>query len=160
MFDLTDPDNGRKKTAAKRKEQVEGILKIVEDRLGRKVNTAAFAIVGDFNDYPSTDSSLKEMFETKWLKNVVDNLPSAERWTHFWDNNRIPEEERYKQLDYIWLSKALANANESVKPIINRQGLSTKAKNPLIKKRYPEIEDSTKSIAASDHCCVSVKIEI
>lgn len=160
MFDLTDPVNGRKNTAAKRREQVKGILKIIEDRLGDEVDKTAFAIVGDFNDYPSTDSSLKKMFETTWIKNVVENLPVAERWTHFWDNNKLIEEEKYKQLDYIWLSKAVVDANPSVKPIINRQGLSKKAKNPLIKKRYPEIEDASSTIAASDHCSVSVKIEL
>jgi endonuclease/exonuclease/phosphatase family metal-dependent hydrolase len=157
MFDLANPDTGRKNTAAKRKEQVKGIQTIVEDRLGTTLNTAAFAILGDFNDYPSSDSSLKKLFESEYVKNVIDQLPEAEKWTHFWDNSKLPEEEKYKQLDYIWLSKAVVDANPSLKPVINRQGLSKKAKNPLIKKRYPEIEEGRAGIAASDHCSVSVK---
>lgn len=160
MFDLTDPDNGRAKSAAKRMEQVDGILKIVNDKMGRKTSTAAFAIVGDFNDYPSGDSSLKKLFKTKWLQNIVDNLPAEERWTHFWDNTKLKEEERYCQLDYIWLSKGLMKLNANVLPVINRKGLSRKAKHPVITSRYPEIETSDKIISASDHCSVAVTISI
>ncbi len=157
MFDRADPVNGRAKTADKRKEQVSALLRILLDRFGRKNSTAAFAMVGDFNDYPSGDSSLKELFETKWLSNVVDLLPVEERWTHFWDNNKLSEAERYCQLDYLWMSKGIMKLNAGTLPIINRKGLSKKAKHPVIGKRYPEIEESTKVIAASDHCSVAYK---
>lgn len=159
MFDLTNPKDGRANTASRRKLQVDALLQIVEERLKKKVNTAAFAIVGDFNDYPSTDSSLKKLFDTSWLTNVVDRLPKEEKWTHFWDNNKLPEEERYKQLDYLWISKMLAKNNPAVLPIINRRGLSKKATHKSIPKRYPEIEESKPSIYASDHCSISMKLE-
>jgi endonuclease/exonuclease/phosphatase family metal-dependent hydrolase len=158
MFDRADPVNGRKNTAAKRIEQVDGVLKIIQDRLKRRTSTAAFAVVGDFNDYPSADCSLIKMFKTKWLYNVVDNLALAERWTHYWHNTKLKEEERYKQLDYIWISKALVKANPNVQAVINRRGLSKKAKHHLIKKRYPEITSTTKDVAASDHCSVAVTL--
>lgn len=158
MFDRSDPANGRKKTAAKRIEQVEGILKIIQDRVKRKTSTAPFAVVGDFNDYPSEDCSLAKMFKTKWLYNVIDNLPLGERWTHYWHNTKLIEQERYAQLDYIWISKALVKANDGVQPVINRRGLSKKATHALIKNRYTEITTSTKDIAASDHCSISVTL--
>ncbi|WP_207496808.1 endonuclease/exonuclease/phosphatase family protein [Aridibaculum aurantiacum] len=158
MFDMSNPANGRAISASRRIEQVDGILKIVQDRLKRRVSTAAFAIVGDFNDYPSEDSSLEKLFKTKWLYNVVENLPAEERWTHFWDTTKVQEADRYSQLDYVWLSKRLVKANPGVLPVINRKGLSKKAQHPLIKSRYPEIINSNETIAASDHCSVSVTI--
>jgi hypothetical protein len=160
MFDLTDLANGRRNTAPKRVEQVNEILKIIQKRLGSQINTAAFAVVGDFNDFPSPDCSLAKLFDSEYLKSIIENLPPDERWTHFWNNPKITEEEKYKQLDYIWLSKAITDQNNGIKPIINRQGLSKKAINPIIKKRYTEIESITKVIAASDHCCVSVKFNL
>lgn len=161
MFDQKDPANGRATTAPKRQRQVDGILKIIDDRLKRKTSTAAFAIVGDFNDYPSGDCSLEKFFKTKWLHNVVENLPADERWTHYWHNTKLAEEERYKQLDYIWISKALVKANPTVLPVINRRGLTKRAQHPAIPKRYDEIVDSkSNDTAASDHCSVSVTLNV
>ena len=157
MFSKSSPANGRKQTAARRRSQVNAILKVVKNRLGKEIEKSAFAIVGDFNDYPSKDSSLKKMHKTKWLTNIVENLPENERWTHFWDTSKIPEPERYSQLDYIWFSSLLTKKNKNIQPVINRKGLSKKAKHPLIIERYPDIEKSKTIISASDHCPVSVK---
>jgi len=160
MFDRTDPVNGRPITAPKRIAQVDGIINILETKFGKKLNKTAFAIVGDFNDYPSADSSLAKLLNWKAVKNMVTNMPANAQWTHFWNNNKLTDTEKYKQLDYIWLSKALVNKNKNVVPVINRKGLTKKAKNALIGKRYPEIESTKEDIAASDHCSVAVTIEL
>ena len=160
MFDRADPENGRLNTAPKRIEQVDGILELIEKKYGRKTSTAPFVLLGDFNDYPSVDCSLAKMFKTKWLSNIIENLPAPEQWTHFWDNSKLPEAERYCQLDYIWISKSLAKTNINVQPVINRRGLSRKAKHPAITKRYPEIENADKVISASDHCSIALTINV
>jgi endonuclease/exonuclease/phosphatase family metal-dependent hydrolase len=160
MFDSTDSANGRAITAPKRIAQVDEIIRIVEKRFGEKIDNAAFAIVGDFNDYPSTDSSLIKLHNWSMVKNIVENMPIDEQWTHYWNNSKLAEKDRYKQLDYIWLSKSIYDKNKKVVPVINRKGLSKKLKNPLIGKRYAEIENLIEDLAASDHCSVTVTIDL
>jgi len=160
MFDLADPVNGRATTAPKRRLQVDEIMRIVETKFGKKIDKAAFAILGDFNDYPSDDSSLKKLHDWKHVKNIVENLPADQQWTHFWNNSKLAENDKYKQLDYIWLSKFLVGKNKDVKPVINRKGLTKKAKNILIGKRYAEIGNSKEDLAASDHCSLAVTIKL
>jgi len=160
MFDSTDSANGRAITAPKRIAQVDEIIRIVEKRFGKKIDKTAFAIVGDFNDYPSIDSSLIKLHNWGIVQNIVENMPKDEQWTHYWNNSKLLEKDRYQQLDYIWLSKSIYDENKKVIPVINRKGLSKKVKNSMIGERYPEIKNSTEDIAASDHCSVAVTIEL
>jgi hypothetical protein len=82
--------------------------------------------------------------------NVVDRLEPEERWTHFFKGKRsCPLPPGYHQLDYLLVSRALAEANPSALPTIVRKGMPTRAE------RYtgPRFEgvgrDKPK---ASDHC--------
>jgi len=147
-------EESRDKTSAKRKLQCDEVLKIIKERFPNPKN-ANWAVLGDFNDYMDSTSSLKKLVGSPWVENVVDRLPAVERWTHYWDTSKIPKPERYKQIDYILLSKKLAGSSKG-KPVIIRKGLSTRA-DIYTGSRYPGV---TAKVAASDHCPVVMKIKI
>ncbi|MBN8576737.1 MAG: endonuclease/exonuclease/phosphatase family protein [Cytophagales bacterium] len=147
----------RANTAAKRKAQCDAVVTILKNRFGNNPGSAAWAVVGDFNDYLDAQTSLSALTNQAWLENVVDRLPVAERWTHWWDTTKVPVAERYKQIDYILLSKSLAQANKNVKPVIVRSGLPRKAA-LYTGARFPGVGQSKPS--ASDHCPVAITISI
>lgn len=150
------PAQSRANTAAKRKAQCEAVVDILKQRFANP-GKAAWAVVGDFNDYIDGQTSLAALTNQPWLENVVDRLPVAERWTHWWDTTKVPIPERYKQIDYILLSKSLAQANATVKPVIIREGLPRKAA-LYTGPRFTGVGPSKPS--ASDHCPVVIKISI
>ena len=80
----------------------------------------------------------------------------ADQWTHYWDTSSIPIDERYNQIDYIFLSKHLATVNASAIPVIIRNGLTTKA-TKYTGSRFTGVTDKQ---GASDHCPVSVSIKL
>jgi endonuclease/exonuclease/phosphatase family metal-dependent hydrolase len=151
------PAQSRANTAPKRQAQSEAVLNILKQRFGNNPGRAAWAVVGDFNDYIDAQTSLSALTSQPWLENVVDRLPVADRWTHWWDTTKVPVAERYKQIDYILLSKSLAQANPSVKPVIIREGLPRKAA-LYTGPRFTGVGPSKPS--ASDHCPVVIKISI
>jgi endonuclease/exonuclease/phosphatase family metal-dependent hydrolase len=160
MADFDDPCNGRRNTRPRRIIQVKRTKEIILDEFPQ--GEGNFAILGDLNDYPSTDSqgetSLGELLNWDKVENVIDRLPDEERWTHYYKGNpqcNFPK--TYKQLDYILLSKTIANNNPSSKPVIVRKGL------PLTADRYtgPRFDGvGHNNPKASDHCPMVIEVNI
>jgi endonuclease/exonuclease/phosphatase family metal-dependent hydrolase len=160
MLDQNDPANGRKNTAPRRKEQAQAVADILIERLGANPGNANWIVLGDLNDYPDKTSSLKPLIENPWIENVIQTrLPEADSWTHFWDTSskKVSQDEKYKQIDYLLLSKQLADKNKNVKPVIIRKGLCLDA-DRYTGSRYSGI--GKKRPAASDHCPVAITIDI
>lgn len=91
------------------------------------------------------------------MVNIVDRLPEEERWTHFFKGRKqCQHPPAYRQLDYLLLSKSLADANGNA-PYIERRGMPKRAdryKGP----RFPGIGvDRPK---ASDHCPVVMELTV
>jgi endonuclease/exonuclease/phosphatase family metal-dependent hydrolase len=144
--------DGRQETMARRKEQSELVAKILRERFGPNPGNKAWVVLGDLNDYlPS--SGLQPLVGQPWAVNVVDRVPNAnDRWTHYWD-----DEEEYRQLDYILLSKSLADANPNAVPEIERRGLPKRAA------RYtgPWFAGvGQNEPKASDHCPLAIEINV
>jgi len=160
MLDKNDPANGRKNTAARRKEQAEAVANILKERFGSNPGNASWIVTGDLNDYPDKDTSLKPLIDNAWIENVVQTrIDEKDSWTHFWDTSskKVSDDEKYKQIDYILLSKQLADKNKNSKPVIIRKGLCLNA-DKYTGTRYEGIGKSRP--AASDHCPVAITIDI
>lgn len=140
---------GRPQTHARRVEQVERLVEIVDDRFGPNYD-GNFAIVGDLNDYLNADTSLKKLADHEHLVNVNDALPEDDRWTHYY-----AKEGEYKQLDYIWLGKAIWERAGKPSPEIIRNGLPHRASR-YQGPRFDDVGDNTPK--ASDHCPVIIEI--
>ncbi|RXK59271.1 endonuclease/exonuclease/phosphatase [Lacibacter luteus] len=160
MFDKGDltPAQKRAKTAARRELQAQSVLDIIKQKYKNKPEKSNWIVLGDLNDYPDDKTSLKKLLESSWMENIVQTRISdpAEQWTHFWDTTTVPVEERYKQIDYIFLSKHLANANPTAVPVIVRKGLITKA-TQYAGARFTGVTDKQ---GASDHCPVAVTFNV
>ena len=93
------------------------------------------------------------------LLDAVDRLPPAQRWTHFYKKDKS-----YRQLDYILISRKLAQKNPTVKPVIERRGQPRRVNLPgepaRVKKFFPEIKANTKRVKASDHCPVAIRLKL
>ncbi|HLP36367.1 endonuclease/exonuclease/phosphatase family protein [Lacibacter sp.] len=160
MFDKGNltPAQKRAKTAPRRELQAQTVLDIIKKKYKNNPEKENWIIVGDLNDYPDDKTSLKKLLNSKWMENIVQTriTDPAEQWTHYWDTTSIPLDERYNQIDYIFLSKQLAAANPTAVPEIIRKGLITKAK----KYTGPRFSDVTDKQGASDHCPVAVTIKL
>lgn len=156
MLDKRDPKNGRKNTRAKRMLQAQTVKKLVKQRFGTKPGQHPWVVLGDFNDYresgQGTTSGIRTLTDWSEVENVVERLPAPQRWTHFYDG-ASGSETPYRQLDYILLSKSLANATNA-NPVIVRGGLSTKATHAT-DKRFKGV--TAKSVA-SDHCALAIDL--
>jgi predicted extracellular nuclease len=147
---------GRAATRARREVQCAAVKTIVTERFGANAGDESFIILGDFNDYLATDgqgdTGIDDLVEWDQVENVVGRLPEADRWTHFY-KERGGE---YHQLDYLLLSRSLAEANAG-DPEIMRKG------QPLRADRYqgPHFagvgNDKPK---ASDHCPVVMDLRL
>ena len=158
MLDKKHPAQGRKNTRAKRVTQAAEVKKLVQARFGANPGGAAWAVVGDLNDYlgpgQGTTSGITELVTWAEVENVVDRLPVEDRWTHFFEKAPAPEP-KVRQLDYILLSKSLASGTTAL-PVIERRGLSTKA-TQATGQRFPGV---TAKSFASDHCPVAINITV
>jgi endonuclease/exonuclease/phosphatase family metal-dependent hydrolase len=148
--------NTREETRPKRELQAAEARKIIEGRFGPNPGSAKFIVLGDLNDYPEEDdqgkSGLTKLVEWDQVENVIDRITDPEdRWTHYWAKGND-----YKQLDYLLLSKSLAEASDGL-PEIMRKGAPKRAT------RYPGPHfdgvghDRPK---ASDHCPMVMEIAV
>jgi endonuclease/exonuclease/phosphatase family metal-dependent hydrolase len=146
---------GRAESRARRQRQAEAVQRLVTDRFGANAGAHPFVVMGDLNDYPQADdqgdSALTELVEWDQVDNVVEHLAEDERWTHFWARGKA-----YRQLDYLLLSRSLAEANRG-EPEIFRKGLALRAER-YKGERFPGIgRDRPK---ASDHCPLTVALDL
>ncbi len=160
MYDASNlsPAQKRAKTAARRALQAQAVVNIIKQKYKNNPEKDNWVVVGDLNDYPDDKTSLKQLLESKWMENIVQTriADPSEHWTHYWDITSVPVDERYKQIDYIFLSKKLATANPSAVPVIVRKGLITKAAK-YTGARFTGVTDKQ---GASDHCPVAVTIKL
>jgi endonuclease/exonuclease/phosphatase family metal-dependent hydrolase len=152
--DETNPSvPGRTATQPLRSRQAAAVRSIVEARFPDP-SAAPFLILGDLNDYASSDdqgeTALASLLGWDAVVNVVDRLPPAERWTHHFagrpDWGVAPGRH---QLDYVLPSRRLAERNPGP-PVIERRGLAGRAgegwpRLPGVGWNHPK---------ASDHCPV------
>ena len=164
MYNPKNPCSGRKDTRKKRLLQAQRVKQIVSEQIPDSSGNSeqAFAILGDFNDYLETDSqgqtSIGDLVNWERVENVVARLPKPDQWTHYYKGNRrCGFGKTYKQLDYILLSKSIAERNESARPDIIRKGL------PLEADRYNGARFrgiGKNGPKASDHCPIVIDIDV
>ena len=142
---------GRNETHGRRKEQVDRVAAILDERWQAKKYKGNFVVLGDFNDYPEGNSALTSLIQHPGLENVVERLPQEDQWTHFYSGSN-----EYKQLDFILLSKSLALINPGP-PAIMRKGLPLRA-NKYTGSRFPKVVEEERK--ASDHAPVFIDIEL
>lgn len=133
---------GRDATKKRREDQVARVVEIVQERWEDRGYAGNFIILGDLNDYDDADTSLKGFLSHPHLENLVNRLPEAERWTHYYSGGN-----EYRQLDYLLPSTALAQANPGL-PGIMRKGLAFRAER-YAGERFPEVGENHPK--ASDH---------
>jgi len=149
---LTSMINGREETKVIRMEQAEMVAKLVDDAQKPNSYNSDFAVLGDLNDYPGEGTSLDSLLKHSALVNVVERMPKQDRWTHYFSRKN-----EYHQLDYILLSKKLAENNPNSVPVVVRKGLPWRAKD-YDGKRLPRVGfDRPK---ASDHCPVYIDLNL
>jgi endonuclease/exonuclease/phosphatase family metal-dependent hydrolase len=118
-------DADTRRAHALRRRQAETVARLVQERMAGKTTTALYAVVGDFNDTP-TSPSVTPLSRHRALTDIVSAyLPPAERYTYFWRTRN-----RVSQIDHVLASKALAERiagrakkNKLRKPHIERSGL-------------------------------------
>lgn len=154
MYNPSDPCNGRAKTHNKRVMQANKVKEIVLERFPD--GNGDFVILGDLNDYIDSDSSISDLVNWNRVENVVNRLPVEERWTHYWEGNKKCHlDETYHLLDYILISKSLAEKNADAIPSIMRKGLPKK----VVRYNGPWLKGLGNK-AASDHCPVAIELSI
>jgi endonuclease/exonuclease/phosphatase family metal-dependent hydrolase len=160
MFDRSDPCNGRKNSRKKRLIQAKRVKEIVLNEFPN--GEGAYAIIGDLNDYLESDAqgetSIGELVNWNNVENVVRRKSSSEQWTHYYEGNSdCGHPKTFKQLDYILLSKTLADSNSSAVPDIIRKGLPKNA-DKYSGPWFDEVGLDTPK--ASDHCPVVIEINV
>ena len=150
----------RAKTRRRRLEQSREVIKILTERYGPDFGRGDFVVLGDLNDFlregEEASCGLTPLLTSPEMENVVSRLEPSERWTHYYRGDRS-----YNQLDYILVSRALAERNPTAKPVIERRGLPLRVNRPgqakRVKRFFPEVKGRLK---ASDHCPVAITLEI
>ncbi|UVC06678.1 endonuclease [Rhizobium sp. TH2] len=170
--------DGRVATMPLRTAEARAVRHIIEARFGGEHAAAKnFVICGDMNDYQEKlvvsgskregftftpmrgEQSALDVFSADgFAENAVARRPENDRWTLFHARGLI--ERHLCQLDYIWLSRGLAEANPKAVPDIIRNGQPYRTPFPPGQdvERFPRIGwDRPK---ASDHCPVVIELEI
>ena len=151
--------SGRALTRAKRHLQACAVQKIITDRFGADPSDAPFIVLGDFNDFIEDDqqgrSAIRDFVQWEALENVLDRLPVAERWTHFFTGNRRGLAPAYRQLDFLLPSRGLAARNPGL-PQLERRGQPKRARR-YRGERFEGIGQSRPK--ASDHCPIVFELK-
>ncbi|MGG6294761.1 endonuclease/exonuclease/phosphatase family protein [Leptolyngbya sp. AN02str] len=142
---------GREETMHIRKIQASRVVDIVQSRFHPDPGSASWVIAGDFNDFMPSEG-LAPLLTQPWLENVLERLPKSNQWTHYFAGA-----DEYNQLDYLLISKALADANPNAMPIVERRGLPKRALKAT-GDRFPGVGFNTPK--ASDHCPVVIELEL
>lgn len=163
---LSKPGNGKTKQEveaeahAKRQKQAETVRDLVK-RNHKGQDAALFAVVGDFNDTPTSPSVAALTMGNPLLTSVLDLLPVDQRHTYFY---RGPN--RVSQIDYILASKALLErikkaAGKGKLPLIERSGMSFNTVGKSTTKRNVNVSffepDSTYALDANGEAPASIK---
>lgn len=143
---------GRAKTRPRREDQVRRVAEIIRADWSGKGYRGNFAVLGDFNDFRGDGTALDTLLGHEGLVDASLRLDQAERWTHFYGKNK-----EYRQLDYILLSKGLAEANPQAKPGILRKGLPRRA-DLYAGPRFKGVGDNAPK--ASDHAPLFIDVEL
>jgi predicted extracellular nuclease len=170
--------DGRHYTMPIRRAEACAVRRIIEDRFGAgQTSGKRFVICGDMNDYQErvdvigrrrtgytfqhqdeSESALDVFSRDGFAENVVRRRDPLDRWTLY--HARGPEEQWLCQLDYLWLSPALAKTNAGRLPEIIRHGQPYRTVFPPGQEveRYPRTGwDRPK---ASDHCPVVMTLDL
>jgi predicted extracellular nuclease len=170
--------DGREATMPLRMAEARAVRRIIEDRFGPDhAARKSWVVCGDLNDYAERiliDGRLNEpqrfthvgepatainvLTDGGFCENVVQRLPEMERWTLY--HTRGPQERHLCQLDYVLLSKRLAETNSRALPAIVRGGQPYRTPFPPGQEpaRYPRVGwDRPK---ASDHCPVAITLDL
>jgi endonuclease/exonuclease/phosphatase family metal-dependent hydrolase len=113
-------DAARKQADLRRLKQAERVLALVRERFRGEHDTALYAVVGDFNDIPSSPC-LAPLLRSDLLVDLLGrHRERDDRWTFYWR-----AENRVQQIDYVLASKALAARVAATKRKIHieRQGV-------------------------------------
>ncbi len=142
---------GRAQTRARRVEQAQRVRQIVNGWWSSLSYEGNFIVLGDLNDYPQGQTGIDALLNHPHLVNVVNRLPANQRWTHYWAGGN-----EYHQLDYLLLSKILADTNPG-RPVIMRQGMPYRA-DRYTGPRFSDVgHDRPK---ASDHAVLYMDLEM
>jgi len=148
---------GRSETRDRRYEQSEAVIDILKDLFGSNYGNADFVVLGDMNDYVDEEelSGITPLTTSNQMEDVVSRLPRRERWTYYYHKERA-----YNQIDYLFLSKSIAERNPDVLPIIERRGMSKNINQPNQHSVQEEFfAGVTKKVKASDHAGVAITID-
>lgn len=178
MTNGRDGIDGRTSTMPIREAEAKAVRHIIENRFGREgAAERNFVICGDMNDYqeridvigdrrngfnyvlrPDLPSALDVFSHDGFAENSMQRRDPLERWTLY--HARGPEEQHLCQLDYIWLSRRLSEANPKAVPDVIRNGQPFRTPFPPGQEveRYPRIGwDRPK---ASDHCPIAITLHL
>ncbi len=152
------PAEKRALTTPKRQLQSQTVLDIIQQKYKYTPQNSNWIVLGDLNDYPDETTGVKKLLDSRWMENVIQTriTDAGEQWTHFRDTKEVPVDDRYKQIDYLFLSKKLATSNPAAVPVIIRKGLVTKA----TKYTGARFNGVTEKQGASDHCPVAITLNL
>ena len=164
--------SSKKRNDGIRKAEALAVRKIIEAKFPNPAQ-ANWIVLGDLNESAWTSSKLdsnqvKVSFGDLELtplldgfsKNVIEVLDKKDRWTHYYAGGN-----KYSQLDYILVSPKISQNNPNMKVEIYRAGLPFRAggdpqlhNHTTVIPRYPGV--GLHRPKASDHCAMSVELEI
>lgn len=156
----TDDVPGRAATRPRRLRQARTVMDIVRRRFGDDPGDAPFVVLGDLNDHLEDDaqgrSGILDLVRWDAVVPVVDRLPEAERWTHYFQGHAPSgAPPAYRQLDHVLPSRRLAALNPEP-PRIDRRGQPKRAE-AFAGERLAGV--GWHRPKASDHCPVVLRID-
>jgi endonuclease/exonuclease/phosphatase family metal-dependent hydrolase len=155
----------RELTRPYRRAEALAIKAIIKERFGERAGDANWIVCGDMNDYLEIDgmpvldehgkrvsSSLDVFLQEGFAENVVARRAPDDRWTTYHG-----PEDSYAQLDFMFFSPALAEANREMVPELIRLGQPYRATR-YTGPRFPRVGwDRPK---ASDHAPVVCELVV